>query len=518
MNEDSSSKRSVVIVGGGTAGWMAAAALSRFVPPDCTITLVESEEIGTVGVGESTIPQMTVFNQCLGIDEAEFLRETSGTCKLGIEFVDWLRPGHRYFHGFGSVGRDLGLVPFHHYWLRSRALGNQNGLSAYSPTAMAAREGRFGRPAAVDGPARLAFGYAYHIDAIAYARYLRRYAEKGGVQRIEGRIVGVDRDPQSGDICVLRTADGREIDGDLFFDCSGFAALLIGRALDVGFEDWSHWLPCDRAWAAPSTNRGAPLPFTRSTAREAGWQWRIPLQHRAGNGIVYSSAHVTDDAAREDLLGSIEGELLLDPRQLRFTTGRRTRMWERNCIALGLAGGFLEPLEATSIYLVQSGVARALRYFSGGPIAEADRTAFNAETEFEYAAIRDFLILHYHANQRVGEPFWDYCRTMPVPETLAHKMALFRANGRIFRENLELFDVPSWLQVMWGQGIRPENYNPLADRVEAADLRATLEETARATRHLVDRLPSLNEFLAASGAAIDPLAGGVIYKPGEASR
>ena len=383
MSETPETSRSIVIVGGGTAGWMTAAALSRFLPPDCAVTLVESEEIGTIGVGESTIPQMTVFNQGLGIDEAEFLRETSGTCKLGIEFIDWTRPGERYFHGFGAVGREIGLVQFHHYWLRSRALGNLNAMWAYSPTALAAREGRFGHPAAADGPARQGFGYAYHIDAIAYARFLRRFAERGGVTRVEGRIIAADRDPDTGDIATLRLADGRTIGGDFFFDCSGFASFLTGHTLGVPFDDWSHWLPCDRAWAVPSANRGEPVPFTRATARRAGWQWRIPLQHRAGNGIVYSSDFMGDEEARETLLGTVEGELLLEPRLLRFTSGRRARMWEANCIALGLAGGFLEPLESTSIYMVQSGIARALRYFPGGRIDPADRAAYNAETEFE---------------------------------------------------------------------------------------------------------------------------------------
>jgi tryptophan 7-halogenase len=447
-----------------------------------------------------------VFNQGLGIDEAAFLRATSGTCKLGIEFVDWLRPGHRYFHGFGAVGRDVGLVPFHHFWLRSRAEGGQSEMGDYSPTALAASEGRFGKPGPTDGDARLGFGYAYHIDAIAYAGFLRRFAEAGGVRRVEGRVTGVDRDPATGAVTRLLLADGRAVAGDFYFDCSGFAALLIGRTLGVGFEDWTRWLPCDRAWAVPSVNSGEPSPFTRSTARRAGWQWRIPLQHRAGNGIVYASAHMSDDEARETLLANVDGDLLAEPRQLRFRTGRRERLWEANVIALGLAGGFLEPLEATSIYLVQSGIARALRYFPGAKIDEADRAAFNAETEFEYAAIRDFLILHYHANERRGEAFWDSCRTMAIPETLARKIALFSANGRIFRENLELFDIPSWLQVMWGQGIRTAGYNPLADRVSPADLSAMLDQTARATRRLVDRLPSLNAFLAASGAAIAPMA------------
>lgn len=506
MNYSRRPARTVVIVGGGTAGWMAAAAFSRFLPPDHSIVLVESAEIGVIGVGESTIPQMAVFNQGLGIDEAEFIRATSGTYKLGIEFIDWLRPGERYFHGFGSVGRDVGLLPFHQYWLRSRALGNRNEMSVYSPTALAAAEGRFGRPVAADGAARLGFGYAYHIDAVAYAGFLRQFAEDGGVTRIEGRIVDVDRDPESGNIALLRLSDGRTIAGDLFFDCSGFVSLLLGRTLRVPFEDWTHWLPCDRAWAVPSANHGEPHPFTRATARRAGWQWRIPLQHRAGNGIVYCSDLMADDEACETLLESIGGELLAEPRQLRFTTGRHARMWEANCIALGLSGGFLEPLEATSIYLIQSGIARALRYFPGRNIETADRDAFNAETVSEYEAIRDFLILHYHANERLGEPFWDACRTMDIPGSLARKIALFRANGRVFRENLELFDVPSWLQVMWGQGIRPQSYNPLADRVTEADLRAMLDETASSCRSLVTRLPSLNEFLAASGAAIPQLA------------
>ena len=496
--------RRVVIVGGGTAGWMAAAACARFLPPGCTATLVESDEIGTIGVGESTIPQMTVFNQGLGIDEATFLRETGGTYKLGIEFAGWRREGHRYFHGFGAVGRDVGLVPFHHFWLRSLAEGGSSDLAEYSPTAQAAAAGRFGKPVAADGAARLGFGYAYHIDAVAYAALLRRYAERGGVRRLEGRVVDAERDPGSGDVSRLRLADGRAVEGDLFFDCSGFAALLIGRTLGVGFEDWTHWLPCDRAWAVPSADEGAATPYTRSTAHAGGWRWRIPLQHRAGNGIVYCSGAMRDEEARATLLAGVEGELLAEPRQLRFRTGRRARSWEGNCIALGLAGGFLEPLEATSIYLVQSGIARALRYFPGSAVEAADRDAFNAETAAEYAAIRDFLILHYHANERSGEPFWDACRTMAVPDSLQRKISLFRGAARLFRDNLELFDVPSWLQVMWGQGVRPTGYNRLADRVDKAELDAMLDGTARSTRRLVDRLPPLGEFLAASGAAIAP--------------
>lgn len=493
--------REIVIVGGGTAGWMTAAALANFLPPACRIMLVESDEIGTIGVGESTIPQMTVFNQALGIDENKFVRETQATYKLGIQFDDWLRPGEGYFHSFGTVGWETGIVPFHHYWLRSRALGNRNGIAAYSAAALAAAARKFGKPGNQDRVARRGFSYAYHIDANRYTAYLREYAEQRGVVRREGRIVEVVQGGEDGRIVALQLADGTTLAGDFFFDCSGLAALLIAGKLDVPFEDWSHWLKCDRAWAVPSADRGPADPFTRATARRFGWQWRIPLQHRAGNGVVYSSQFADDEEVREFLLANLPGEPLQDPRQLLFRTGMRSRQWAGNCIAIGLSGGFLEPLEATSIYLIQSAIARALRYFPQSADHSAEQAGFNAEAAFEYASIRDFLILHYCANNRVGEPLWDACRTTELPDTLGHKLELFRSSGRIFRHNAELFDVSSWLQVMLGQGVEPLGYNPLADRIAPGELLQMLEETSTSCRNLAARLPAMEDYLVASGGS-----------------
>ena len=397
-----------VVVGGGTAGWMAAAALARFLGPEAGIRLVESDEIGTVGVGEATIPQIRLFNEALGIDEDDFVRATQGSFKLGIEFVGWNGPGSRYLHAFGSVGRPLGLVPFHHYWLRHRAEGGETALWDYSPAAIGAKANRFGR--IEDEPGRLPSGlaWAYHFDASLYAAYLRRYGEERGVQRTEGRIAEVEKGDAG--IAAVLLESGERIAGDFFIDCSGFRGLLIEGALTTGYEDWSHWLPCDRALAVPCTRVEPLTPYTRATAREAGWQWRIALQHRTGNGYVYASGHIGDDEAAASLLANLDGEPLGDPRPLRFTAGRRRKAWNRNCLALGLAGGFLEPLESTSIHLVQSGIARFLQLLPGsGGVNEADAAEYNRQTEFEWESIRDFLILHYHSNGRDGA-FWRACR------------------------------------------------------------------------------------------------------------
>lgn len=489
----------IVIAGGGTAGWMAAAALSRFLERGYAITLVESDAIGTVGVGEATIPQIHLFNASLGIKEGAFLAATKGTLKLGIEFVDWVRSGHRYMHAFGNVGRGLGVVPFHHYWLRARAEGLADPLGAYSVNEIAARAGRFGKgnglPSAVPD-----LTYAYHFDAGLYAALLRQYAETRSVTRIEGAITGFDRNGETGDLTALVMEDGRRVEGDLFVDCTGFRGLLIGEAMGSAYRDWSQFLPCNRALAVPSAPSGDARPYTQSLARTAGWQWRIPLQHRTGNGHVYCSAFLSDDEAARQLLGSLEGEALGDPRPLRFTTGRRDRFWVGNCVALGLAAGFMEPLESTSIHLVQAGIARLIDYFPVGPIETADREQFNRLSIFEWERIRDFLVLHYVANER-PEPFWAACREISLPDSLTEKLELFRATGRVHREHEELFSEQGWTQVMIGQGVLPRRWHPLADVPSTTDLRAFLAALRDGCRHKVATLPTHADFLRSMVAA-----------------
>jgi tryptophan halogenase len=488
----------VVIVGGGTAGWMCAAALSRFMP-GLSIRLVESEEIGTVGVGEATIPAIRMFNQGLGIDEDDFLRATFGTFKLGIEFDGWSAPGERYIHAFGALGRPLGLIDFHHYWLRHRAQGGTTSLWEYSPAAVAAARNRFARPD--EGRGGPALAWAFHFDASLYALYLRRYAENRGVVRTEGKVAHVRLRGEDGFIEAVVLDGGERIEGDLFVDCSGFRGLLIEQALGAGYEDWTRWLPCDRALAVPSAAAVPPAPYTRAIAREAGWQWRIPLQHRTGNGLVYSSAHIGDDEAAATLLANLDGEPLADPKPLRFTTGRRRQAWSRNCIALGLAAGFMEPLESTSIHLIQTGIARLLQLFPPrGGVREADVAEYNRQTEAEWAAIRDFLILHYHRNGRDGA-FWRECREMEVPESLARRIELFRASGRIFRVGEELFTETGWLQVLLGQGVEPGAWHPLADQLGPAQLEEFLALNRRHAAAIAEAMPPHSDYIARHCAA-----------------
>ncbi|WP_447727118.1 tryptophan halogenase family protein [Sphingomonas koreensis] len=489
------SSRNIVIAGGGTAGWMTAAALARFCGRGWAITLVESEEIGTVGVGEATIPMIRLFNQALGIDEAEFLRETQGTWKLAIEFDGWGAPGERYMHAFGQVGRGLGLLPFHHYWLRARAAGRAEPLGDYVLNAVAAKANRFAHVERAADSALPPVPYAFHFDAGLYAAYLRRYAEARGVARIEGRIDGVERHGESGDVAALALAGGARVAGDLFVDCSGFRGLLIEGALETGFEDWGHWLPCDRALAVPCDRVDPLVPYTRATARAAGWQWRIPLQHRTGNGYVFSSVHISEDEAAATLLANLDGAAQADPRLLKFRAGKRRKAWNRNVVAIGLASGFLEPLESTSIHLIQSGITRLLDFLPGGPVASADRDAYNRLADFEIERIRDFVILHYFANGREGEPMWDALRHMALPEPLADRIAMFRACGRIVREHDELFDVPGWIQVMAGQGIMPRSWHPLADELTGDQLDQFLSTLGQAFARDAARMPGHADYL-----------------------
>jgi tryptophan 7-halogenase len=493
--------RSVVIAGGGTAGWMTAAALARVFGPRLTITLVESSEIGIVGVGEATIPAIAGFNRMVKIDEDDFLRHTQGTFKLGIEFVDWWQKGQSYMHAFGPVGRDLAYIPFHHYWLRDRE--SAGSLWDYSFNWLAARRGKFARVEKIPETPVAGLVWAFHFDASLYAAYLSKLSQAMGVRRIDAKIAGALQKPD-GDVRALKLKDGRELEADFFVDCSGFRGLLIEQALQTGYEDWTHWLPCDRAQAVPTQSTGPLLPFTRATALEAGWQWRIPLQHRTGNGHVYSSAHVTDERARERLLANLDAPALAEPRVIKFTTGRRKQLWNRNVVCMGLASGFLEPLESTSIHLIQVTIQRLILHFPHVGNVEERRREFNRAAAAEYDYIRDFLVLHYHANNRVGEAFWDDCRNMSIPDSLRHRIELFRETAGIFCATDDLFQLTSWLQVLWGQGVRPDATHPFVEAVAPADRAGYLKDLRGLYGHASAKLPSQAEFIARHCAALVP--------------
>jgi tryptophan halogenase len=490
--------RNLVIVGGGTAGWMAAAALARVLGPAYRITLIESEQIGIVGVGEATVPHIKAFNNLLGIDEAEFVRQTQGSFKLGIEFVDWLRPGTSYVHGFGTeIGHPLGLLPFQQYWFKLALAGKAKPLGAYTLNTVAAKRGKF-MTSASDAPptSPLAnIAYAYHFDAALYAAFLRRYSEQRGVTRREGIVEDVQLHPESGNVASVRLASGEVVAGDLFIDCSGFRGLLIEQALHTGYHDFSHWLPCDRALAVPCAKVGPPTPYTRATARAAGWQWRIPLQHRTGNGYVYSSAHLSDDEAAATLLANLDGPALADPRPLRFVTGRRKQVWNRNVVALGLASGFMEPLESTSIHLIQSGISKLLELFPREGISPVLVRRYNDRIAFEFDRIRDFLVLHYHATERDDSDFWRQCRAMTITPELQATLELFRDSGRFYRNAEEMFAEISWVQVMVGQGVLPRGYHPLVDQVPGADIERFVASIEQTIGHCVDAMPPHQAFI-----------------------
>ena len=505
----------IVIVGGGTAGWMTAAAFAAVLRPEQRhIRLIESSEIGIVGVGEATLPHIRFFNRRIGIDEPELMAKTQATFKLGIEFVNWARVGDSYIHPFGAYGSKIAGVPFHHYWLRARGEGSDSSIEDYSLPIVASRMNRFALPSEDMTSVMSTFGYAFQFDASLYAKYLRGFAEQRGVQRTDAKIVDVQLRAEDGWVESVKLDNGETVGGDLFIDRSGFRGLLIEQALKTGYDEWTKWLPCDRAMAVPCENSGPLTPYTRATAREAGWQWRIPLQHRMGNGYVYGSNFISDDEAAAKLESRLDGKALGTPRPLRFTAGRRRKTWNRNVVAIGLAGGFLEPLESTSIHLIQVAITTLIDYLTERTMTQQGGfdpklvAAYNAWLEMEYDRVRDFLILHYHATERDDAPIWNYCRTMAIPDSLAHKMELFRSRASVVTYKDGLFLEPSWLAVYFGQRVMPSAYDPRLDELELADVQSHLFQVREKVHGAAIRMPNHEEFLRAYCPATPPAAMG----------
>ena len=495
MTDQPDQIRKIVICGGGTAGWMAAAALARMLGPSrIAITLIESSEIGTVGVGEATIPPIVQFNQMLGLDESTFMKATGATYKLGIEFVDWLKLDHRYMHPFGLFGADMNEISFHHFWLRAVSLGMSDDLMPFNAEMMAAYAGRFTRTGGnqSNGPR---IYYAYQFDAAAYALLLRDFAEGLGVERIDAKIDDVTLRPDNGFIEAVQLDDGRRIKGDFFIDCTGFRALLIGKALGVGYEDWSHWLPCNRAVAIPCARAGKLNPFTRATALQAGWQWRIPLQHRTGNGVVYCDAFANEQAITDSLLASLDGEPMAEPNPLRFVAGRRHRSWVGNCLAVGLSSGFLEPLESTSIHLIQTAITWFLSFFPARSIDPRIVHRFNADMEVQITGIRDFIVSHYKLTERNDSEFWRHCQSIAVPDSLAERIEHFKRRGEVFARHGELFKEANWFAVLYGQGIRPTGWHPMADQMPPGQLKQNMEQIAAIIASRVEGMAPHSEGL-----------------------
>lgn len=487
--------KKIVIVGGGSAGWMTAAALANDLGQTCDITLIESEAIGTIGVGEATIPPIRYFNQRLGIDEATFVRETHGSFKLGIEFIDWSRQGHSYFHPFGHYGAEFDHVPFYQHWMHAHLNGDETPIDEYSLAWAASKAGKFSQPLADPRNIQSRFDYAYHFDATLYAAYLRKYAEARGVTRIEGRVVSAAQDPDSGFLKSVTMADDRQFEADLFVDCSGFFGLLIEKTLETGYEDWSHWLPCNRAVAVTCERSAEILPYTKSTAKTAGWQWRIPLQHRTGNGYVYCSEYLEAEKAEQTLLSSLDGAPLAEPRHLRFVTGRRNKFWNKNCVAIGLSAGFMEPLESTSLHLIQYGIMRLLALFPDRAMSPLLADEYNALTIAEYERIRDFLILHYTATQRDDDAFWRYCANMPIPDRLCYKIDHFRTHGMIISDERELFHNPSWIAVYLGQDIVPERAPAMTRHRPDVPVEQRMQQIRSAMAQAVEAMPTHDAFI-----------------------
>ena len=479
----------VVIAGGGTAGWMAAASLSKLLGKTLDITLVESDVIGTVGVGEATIPTLLTLHDLLKIKEQEFVAAVKGTFKLGISFESWRDIGEDYIHSFGWTGKDCWAAGFQHFWLKGKRLGISKEFGEYCKEWVAAKHARF---AVLPNQG---LNYAYHIDASLYAKFLRKIAEEHGCRRQEGKIDKVDLDPETGFITALQLDSGKTIEGDLFVDCTGFRGLLIEQTLGVDYIDWTNWLPCDSAVAVQTEAVAPPIPYTRAIARQAGWQWRIPLQHRVGNGLVFSSRYWSDDEARNFLLENIEGKPLTDPRVIKFTTGQRRQHWHKNCVAVGLSSGFIEPMESTSIHLIQKSIIRLMQMFPYSGIRQPDLDEFNEQMSTEFAHIRDFIVLHYHVTERSDSPFWEHCRTMEIPDSLRHRIELFKQTGRVFKAPNELFGENSWIQVMLGQGLMPEQYHPVVNMMDDEELERFLNGLHGSARQLVSQLPEHQRFI-----------------------
>jgi len=483
--------KQIVIVGGGAAGWMTAAALSKLLRPiDVSLTLAESDESGIIGVGEATIPDMLQFNLFLGIVEAELMRATQATFKLGIEFVDWSRKGARFFHPFGFHGIDIDGLDFHQYWLHCRAHGNTRSIGDYCQTEIVAKKNKFAFPdTRVAGAPASYLRYAYHFDAALYAGFLRRYAEERGVKRVEGKVREVLRAPETGDLTGVRLENGQTVSGDFFFDCTGFRSLLLDRTLHVPWVDWHRWLPCDGALAVACQHDGPPRPYTRSTAKSAGWQWNIPTQRCTGNGHIYCSEFMSEDEAMTTLIKSLDGEIMGTPRLIRFATGHRQRFWDKNCVAIGLSAGFLEPLESTSLYLIRQGISRFIALFPDASLPSILRDEYNRWMKKDFEQVRDLLVFHYYANGR-DEPFWRHCRNMIIPETLQRRLSLFSEGGRFLRNEGELFPDASWVAVMLGQNIIPRTVDPVISALPVAEIESKLELLRRAMNEFADALPS----------------------------
>lgn len=482
--------RNVVIAGGGTAGWMTSAALSSLLGKNLTITLIESDDIPTVGVGEATIPPLQSFHRLLKINEQEFMAETHATFKLGISFENWREQGHEYFHSFGTTGKDCWAATFHNFWLKAKKEGSTTPFDRYCLEVQAARLNRF---------AKLkdqSLNYAYHLDAGLYARFLRKISERNGVKRVEGLIDQVEQNRETGFIKRLHLKSGEVVEGDLFIDCTGFKGLLIEKTLNAGYEDWSHWLLCDSAVAVQSSSADALPPYTRSIAHECGWRWQIPLQSRIGNGLVYSSKYLSDGTATKVLLDGLGEPPLNSPRVIKFRPGRRRVGWLKNCVAIGLSSGFIEPLESTSIHLIQRSIIRLLQLFPAYGIKEPDVKEYNRQGESETNFIRDFIVLHYKVTQRLDSDFWAYCQEMSVPDSLQRRIDLFAECGRVFREDVDLFAENSWVQVMMGQGLMPKQYHPIADMMSDQEQAYFLGGIKESISAVVDQLPSHEEFIA----------------------
>ena len=487
--------KNITILGGGTAGWMAAAALAKVLPTSkYTISLIEAQDIAPVGVGEATIPQILLFNKLLEINEDDFIRATKATFKLGIQFENWRQLGDKYIHAFGDVGKDFEGVPFYHYWLKLKQLNQAEDIDQYCLASLACHEKRFMRSVDAGNSPLSNIAYAYHFDAGLYGQYLKKYALQRGVKHIVGKVEQVQH-LDNGHISGLMLNSGQFCEGDFFIDCSGFKGELIERTLKVGYQDWSHWLPCDSAITCQSELTDAPVPYTRSIAKSAGWQWQIPLQHRLGNGYVFASKYLYETEAEHSLLAGLSGKQLTDTRLIKFKTGKRAKAWDKNCLALGLANGFIEPLESTSIHLIQSTLAKLFSFFPDNGFAQADIDEFNRQIDFEMEKIRDFIILHYHVTERADSPFWLYCKTMDIPETLQQKIAQFKQNGRISRFNQEMFNELSWFEVMYGQGLRPKGYHALVDRLAPEFIQNRFSQIQQVIRTSVDCMPSHQSYI-----------------------